>query len=56
MSKFTLLGSVEEGLVLLVLLVDLNQLGSSEELHDHSGGDGRGDSELHEGTWAERAG
>jgi hypothetical protein len=45
-----LLCTVEECSVLLDVVVDLNDSGSSEELHDKSRGDDGGNSEFHEGS------
>ena len=45
-----LLGTTKEGAVLLEAKVDLDQVGTGEELHDHSRGDDGRDAEFHEGT------
>ena len=49
-KKLTLLGSVEERTILLEAVVNLNEVGASEELHEHARGDNGGDTELHEGS------
>lgn len=46
----TLLSSTKEGPVLLEVEVDVDEVGSSEELHDHTRCDNRGDTQLHEGS------
>lgn len=46
----TFLGSGVELFVLFDVLIDLDQLGSCQQLHDHGGGDHRGDTELHQST------
>jgi hypothetical protein len=46
----TFLGSIKEGFIVFAVLVDVNDLGTSEELHDHtSGNDGRY-TEFHESS------
>ena len=45
-----LLGSVEEFLVFPDVLVDFDEFGSCQQLHDHGRGDERRNSQLHEGT------
>jgi hypothetical protein len=48
--RLTLLSSAEQGAVVFEGKVDVDELSSCEELHDHARGDDRGDTELHEGT------
>ena len=45
-----LLGTLKESTLFLVALVELDELDTSEELHDHGRSDDGGDTELHEGT------
>ena len=40
----------KEGAVFLDVVIDLNDAGSGEELHDEAGGDDGGDAEFHEGA------
>jgi hypothetical protein len=49
-KKRTLLGSIEELTILLDTLVNFQDSGTRQNLHDHSGGDNGGDTELHEGS------
>ena len=46
----TLLSPTEQRTILLERKIDVNQVGTSEKLHDHSGRDDWGDTELHECT------
>ena len=45
-----LLGTAEESTVLLEGEVDLDEVGTGEELHDHTGGNDGRDTEFHEST------
>ena len=45
-----LLGALKKGAVLLDVVVDLDDAGSGEQLHDQAGRDDGTDAELHEGT------
>jgi hypothetical protein len=44
------LGSFVKGLFFFVVLVNLDEFGSVEELHDHGSSNDWGDTELHEGS------
>lgn len=44
------MGSTEQGTVVLEAKVDINQLSTREELHDHARSNDRSDTELHQGT------
>ena len=46
----TLLSTAEQRTILLERKIDINQIGTSEELHDHSRRDDWGDTELHKCT------
>lgn len=46
----TFLCSVEQSTVFLRTLVDFDDLGSGKELHDHTTGNDRGDTEFHKST------
>ena len=44
------MGATEESPVILEREVDVDQLSTSQKLHDHTGGDNGGDTKLHQGT------
>ena len=46
----TFLCTVEQSTVFLGVLVNFDELGSGKELHDHTTGNDRGDTEFHKGT------
>lgn len=49
-DRLTLLSTAEEGSVVLEREVDIDQLRTSQKLHDHTRSDNGGDTEFHEGT------
>jgi hypothetical protein len=51
----TLLGTAEQNSVILQAEIDVDEVGTRQQLHDHSGGDDRRDTELHEcsSIWGE---
>ena len=49
-ANLTLLGSIEQLTILLHTLVNLQNSGTSQHLHNHSRGDDGGDTQLHEGS------
>lgn len=48
--KLTLLSTVEEGTIFLETVVDLDQVGTSQQLHEHAGGNNGGNTEFHQGS------
>lgn len=48
--KLTFLATAEERAIFLQGKVDVDEVSASQELHDHSGGDNRRDSQFHEGS------
>ena len=50
MRSLTFLGSFVEGAVFLNALIDINDLCTSKELHNHTGSDDRANTEFHQST------